>query len=1047
MVELFINGKQVDITNDIDLSLTYEMNDLSNPEAVKNSYSKTITVEGTQRNNQLFGEIYQMDKEIDNNFNPIQRVDAYIRKDGDVIDSGYIQLDSIIKKDKKIQYQLTYYGGIGDFFYNLQYDEAEEDLNLSSLYYGWEAIGKTTPMTEEEEKNNNLFEYNREFVNNCWYRRCRETGTRGDTPYIDFMQSIHSTFCPIPMYQGLYDDFTSTKILEYGTSDYIAPSYVTETNDDGSPKTTYYGYPRQGAQSGEGEQADVRAFPTEAVRDLEPFEAGDLRSHNLKLGMRLKAIYDAIKNPFNNGGYEVDDSNVDEICKKYINDGYILLPSFDFEEINDTAKYESLTFGTNTLYAGVEQGSTTITTNTEEFDISGYINPHATVTIVPSINLGTAMTAQGSNSGYVATCWIKELQCYPSRNSCSADTGYRYVVGADMIGYYLEAFDEDGNSVGYSPCYVAYGIDPDNVNDSRTVYRDNWSYETYASYSIRGAVTWKTRLIRNESTLKYSQLIRQAISAGESALSQYLPSGIVVNLTACDEDYKSNNSYWRINDGVNKSSNSEYIGRNSFAINMELPSSAVKLQVHMVNVHFRGVCHWADSSDVVTFISPENCSYLDSNYKEHYALCLWEHDNLAWYDTYGYIGSRTEDDENSICQIYDGDIAANDKRHVLDKTQLLSETNTPFDYLIGIGKMFNWVFKKDVVEKKIYIYSKYNYYDKEIIDINEDIDRDNITIQPTPIEYAKYRIGLQIPETYQSELFQKKNNKEYGIELYKPGYNFNSEENDILEDVELKMLVPYQEHSIFLSNKNGVPVAARGNRYTTTYFECSSESTVSEEGNSEEETKKGSMTIEKDGVVNTTDTNYRLCAFDEDLGYVDDCDNAFILYTGVEERDSSMHDLWLSDYYPMIGVITGEDDCYIKTHGMAVRKYTGSSETDTVIVQNHIDYLPVFNNHNSDLEISLTYDTSNSDCDNLWNLYWKNDITNIYNKNSKVLTTKMHIKENPNEMMKHYYVIDNAIWILNKVNDWNPNSSDLTEVEFIKLTDWENYCKPIYISE
>lgn len=64
MIELFLQNRKVDITKDIDVSITYEMNDLSDPQAVKNNYSKTVTLEGTPNNNRIFGDIYRFDKEI-----------------------------------------------------------------------------------------------------------------------------------------------------------------------------------------------------------------------------------------------------------------------------------------------------------------------------------------------------------------------------------------------------------------------------------------------------------------------------------------------------------------------------------------------------------------------------------------------------------------------------------------------------------------------------------------------------------------------------------------------------------------------------------------------------------------------------------------------------------------------------------------------------------------------------------------------------------------------------------------------------------------------
>ena len=99
-VKLYINNKEVDITNNIDFPFTYQIEDLSNPTIVKNMFSKSISIDGTDNNNLIFGEIYNFDRLqqydfIDTtgvNFNPTKRTKFELYCNNELIENGYIQL-------------------------------------------------------------------------------------------------------------------------------------------------------------------------------------------------------------------------------------------------------------------------------------------------------------------------------------------------------------------------------------------------------------------------------------------------------------------------------------------------------------------------------------------------------------------------------------------------------------------------------------------------------------------------------------------------------------------------------------------------------------------------------------------------------------------------------------------------------------------------------------------------------------------------------------------------------------------------------------------
>ena len=62
-VRLYINDKLVDFSNELSMPFIYQLEDTNNPTAVKNSWTKSITIVGTDNNNKIFGEIYNLDRQ------------------------------------------------------------------------------------------------------------------------------------------------------------------------------------------------------------------------------------------------------------------------------------------------------------------------------------------------------------------------------------------------------------------------------------------------------------------------------------------------------------------------------------------------------------------------------------------------------------------------------------------------------------------------------------------------------------------------------------------------------------------------------------------------------------------------------------------------------------------------------------------------------------------------------------------------------------------------------------------------------------------------
>ena len=137
-VRLFINGEEIEFSQDPKILLNYKETELHNPTVVRNSFTKQIQVEGTNRNNDIFGHIWELTRVQDGNFNPIKKADFQLFVNGELSQKGYVKLDKVTRTNNTTQYSFTLYGGLGSFFYNLTYDQdnaGNTKKTLASLKY------------------------------------------------------------------------------------------------------------------------------------------------------------------------------------------------------------------------------------------------------------------------------------------------------------------------------------------------------------------------------------------------------------------------------------------------------------------------------------------------------------------------------------------------------------------------------------------------------------------------------------------------------------------------------------------------------------------------------------------------------------------------------------------------------------------------------------------------------------------------------------------------------------------------------------------------
>lgn len=290
-ISLYIADNLVDLDEDSLVLFNYTMEDLTNPTIVKNSYSQQITLKGTPANNRIFANIYRMDRQTQYgasmsgvDFDPTRKTPFVIYNEmSEVLESGYIKLDKVSRIFSRYEYTITLFGGLGSFFYGLSYDEEGNKRTLADLDF----LRTDTPETEFN------FQINKDSVLGAWKR------LNGDASQPALWDIINFA----PAYNG------------YPTGTFDADKAIVNAANAGLKTEDGQFYTRNGF------------VLVNLPKSYTEWETKDLRSYLQRPVIKVSAIIEAISNPDNNGGYEVElDEDFFNDDNPYYADAWLTLP-------------------------------------------------------------------------------------------------------------------------------------------------------------------------------------------------------------------------------------------------------------------------------------------------------------------------------------------------------------------------------------------------------------------------------------------------------------------------------------------------------------------------------------------------------------------------------------------------------------------------------------------------------------------------------------------------------------------------------------------------
>lgn len=178
MIRLFLYDKfedatkeyEVELKEDIQISITKQFTDLSNPAAIKNDWSKTVAIPFTQKNNEIFGCLFRADRTVTDNapvgqfdFDASKKVQFRLFNDSNLIMAGYMKVLNVEQKSSVVgSYNVTLNGELGRVFQelsNITFDRSSpsgssyiingglyvsEEMNKALIKTCWTTDGQST---------------------------------------------------------------------------------------------------------------------------------------------------------------------------------------------------------------------------------------------------------------------------------------------------------------------------------------------------------------------------------------------------------------------------------------------------------------------------------------------------------------------------------------------------------------------------------------------------------------------------------------------------------------------------------------------------------------------------------------------------------------------------------------------------------------------------------------------------------------------------------------------------------------------------------------
>ena len=412
IINLFLGDMEVEFNQPPQILYTYTQDELMNPTVIRNSFSKSITIEGTKENNKIFGHFWNLERIQDYGayngvyFNASKKTPFTLFVNGEIYESGYAKLTEVRKEHNGIEYDIDLFGGLGSFFLGLTNNpETGNRLKLSDLDY------RGTDNSETEFD----FIINKDTVYDAWYTHSPYASENYLSHYINF----------VPAYNGYPSkNFDSNKIL-VNTKDNVIPTKADADGNilsDNSTKNVYDAYGNT-------------YVLTESPSKLTEWEIGDIRAGFQRPCIRMKEIINACCRYMEreeNGAWTINlDSEFFNQNNPYFEDSWVTLSQLsEMNYLNETED------------ASYNPDITLVKSTNEEYEITGVEGRFDTLTFSTRVSLPIL-----TDYSQYDTLYLSQNVDYSPFSLQKTKKNYD---GAIVIT--IDAVDELGNVIATSDC-------------------------------------------------------------------------------------------------------------------------------------------------------------------------------------------------------------------------------------------------------------------------------------------------------------------------------------------------------------------------------------------------------------------------------------------------------------------------------------------------------------------------------------------------------------------------------------------------------------------
>lgn len=327
-----------------------------------------------------------------------------------------------------------------------------------------------------------------------------------------------------------------------------------------------------------------------------------------------------------------------------------------------------------------------------------------------------------------------------------------------------------------------------------------------------------------------------------------------------------------------------------------------------------------------------------------------------------------------------------------------------YDMFIKYMKMFHLMFDLDEVNKRITILPKETYFrNYTITDWSNKLDRNkSFTVQPVwfDTKYLSFQYENGTGQRY--DYYQNKYNVSYGSYKINTHYDFNNNTKSLIDGLKSSMISTKKQSSVNINTKNPEQPNFKGYGYK--YYPAE-------------------VFVENDN-DGTLANNY----------------GSFYFHNGVYSIDGVLSPKD-STGQPAVA-ITDDTSIEIKNNSYCYN-------TGNYVACYH---LPLISTYDKTGEYSIHFAEPKELYFNqqlvpynepkyLYNLFWKKYLDEIYSVQSKLVTCHLYITPNEYKNFKfnNFIVLDNILYRVNKIIDYDITTTNSTKCELMKVQDIKSY--------